>query len=141
MKRKLKNYNYLKSRIQQIKEEIQGLRVSQQSLREINAIIPSDMPRSKCNDDKMATAVCKIIDIYENRISNLATELQIKLWELEELTSALWMLDEKEYKVIKERYIDSVRWDFIPGRLSYSRRQCFRLHDNAVRKLIKLLNK
>lgn len=142
MKSRLRKYKHLKSRINEIKAEIKSVRISQQSLRDIKANIPSDMPKNKNNnDDKMSTTVCKIIDIYEDRIAKLAKELEFALWQIEEIEKHLQQLDEREYNVIKARYVDCIRWDFIPGRLSYSRRQCFRLHDNAIHKLIKLMDK
>ena len=53
-----------------IQEEIKGLKIAEQSLREINAVQYSDMPKGTGSSDRTAEHVCKIIDLYENRIQS-----------------------------------------------------------------------
>ena len=138
VKKLMREYAEAENMILDIQEEIKGLKIAEQSLREINAVQYSGMPKGTGSSDRTAEHVCKIIDLYENRILN---ELLPRIKSIQKKKDMVYLmlqdLDENERKVMEERYVKKTKWDFIPGRINYSRRQCLRFHNSGMEKLCK----
>ena len=61
--------------------------------------------------------------IEKNKLLNLISELTIE-----------------EQDVLRAKYIDGLRWEYIPGKINISRAKCFYLHKIAVNRLINIWN-
>lgn len=137
MKDLLLNYPTMTEKIHGIKKEIDEINAGIEALREsTKTIIITDMPKGGGISDDTYNRVQKIVDEYEKRLNKLTDDLERWLSKQTKTTDLLRDLTPDEYKVIEARYIDGIKWDFVPGRIAYSRKQCFRLHDTAINKMI-----
>jgi len=76
---------------------------------------------------------------YESRFKVLLERIE-KIYKRQNvLTDGLAVLTADEQAIIKKRYFEKLKWDFIPLKVHISRRQCFRIHDCAMEKLMRMI--
>lgn len=136
MKKMLLRYPAMTEKVNGIKREMELTRDSIVVLREGKAVVIDGMPHGYTVSDSTCQKVEKIMDIYEKRMNELCDEVEEIIGDQQRVTDLLRWLDPDEYRVIKARYIDGIKWDYIPGEIYISRKQCFRIHDKAVLKMI-----
>lgn len=125
-----------KKMIVEMQCEIAQLERQKEQLAEYKAVQLTGMPNGNGNFDNMGNRIVQIEKI-ENRINQIISEIEERMEQNEKLMLLMFeVLTPDEYAVIKERYLNGYRWDFIPGRTMYSRSTCKRLHEKAVKKLI-----
>ena len=120
----------LKFRIEELKEE-------SNSMREYKAVTLTGLPHAQGNFDKIGATAAKLEDIDKKINDELIPRIEKNFYEMEDLWLLMMeVLTPEEYAVLKERYINGYGWDFIPGRVNMCRRLCFKLHKDAIKKLM-----
>lgn len=136
MQKKLYKLGYSNNIKAEIEKEIKSIKADCQSLREYQAVVIDDMPHSTTVQDTIGNKASKIIDIYEKRITELMDKLEKQIIERNKLLNLISELTIEEQDVLRAKYIEGLRWEYIPGKINMSRRKCFYLHEQAVNKLI-----
>lgn len=131
----IRAYSGSKRVIESIHKEIEEYKKDIESMRQLTAVRYDGMPHGTGTSDPTAKAATEIVDLYDKRISELKERVRIILDNNRKTEDMLSVLSRDERRVIKARYIDGIRWDFIPGRLNISRRHCFRLEKRALQKI------
>lgn len=140
MQKKLYKLGYSNNIKAEIEKEIKSIKADCQSLREYQAVVIDDMPHSTTVQDTIGNKASKIIDIYEKRITELMDKLEKQIIEKNKLLNLISELTIDEQDVLRAKYIDGLRWEYIPGKINISRAKCFYLHKIAVNKLINIWN-
>lgn len=137
MKGLLLNYSAVTEKIYGIEKEIELAREEIRAIRESVGATLGGMPRGSAVSDPTYRKAQKIIDKFDKRVESLLEERERIMEGQQRLTDLLKQLDRDEYSVIKARYLEGTRWDYIPMKVYVSRAQCFNLHDRAIGKMIK----
>ena len=140
MQKKLYKLGYSNNIKAEIEKEIKSIKEDCQNLREYQAVVIDDMPHSTTINDTVGNTAAKIIDIYEKRIAELMGKLEKQVIEKNKLLNLISELTIDEQDVLRAKYIDGLRWEYIPGKINISRAKCFYLHKIAVNKLINIWN-
>lgn len=140
MQKKLYKLGYSNNIKAEIEKEIKSIKADCQSLREYQAVVIDDMPHSTTINDTVGNTAAKIIDIYEKRITELMEKLEKQIIEKNKLLNLISELTIEEQDVLRAKYIDGLRWEYIPGKINISRAKCFYLHKIAVNRLINIWN-
>lgn len=122
-----------------VEKEIRELKAECQGLREYQSIVLDGLPHKRMSSDTIGDKVAKIIDIYENRIEELGKKLEEQMKERDRLYNLIAVLTVEEQDVIRAKYIERLRWEYIPGKVNMSRAKCFYLHKRAINRLIKMV--
>lgn len=104
-------------------------------MRQLTAVQCDGMPRGTGTSDPTAKAAAEIVDLYDKRISELNGRVRTIMDNRRLVEQMLDMLSRDERRVITARYIDNIRWDYIPGRINISRAWCFKLEKRALKKI------
>lgn len=136
MQKKLYKLGYSNNIKAEIEKEIRSIKEDCQSLREYQAVVIDDMPHGTTINDTVGNTAAKIIDIYEKRITELMDKLEKQIIEKNKLLNLISELSIEEQNILRAKYIDGLRWEYIPGKINISKRHCYRLHKNAIYKLI-----
>lgn len=140
MQKKLYKLGYSNNIKAEIEKEIKSIKADCQSLREYQAVVIDDMPHSTTVQDTIGNKASKIIDIYEKRITELMDKLEKQIIERNKLLNLISELTIDEQGILRAKYIDGLRWDFVFGKIHIGRAQTFRIHKKAVLKLIQMWN-
>lgn len=106
-----------------------------------NSLI-DDFIRLNVSDEKLETIDPEIvtyttaasnIEFYRKEIENCKNKYNNILNDWNRLSE---LLDSDEIMVVTEKYLKGVTWDAMEFKVFFSRRQCFRILDRAVDKLI-----
>lgn len=125
-----------KKMIVEMQCEIAQLERQKEQLAEYKAVQLTGMPSGNGNFDSMGNKIVQIEKI-ENRINQIISEIEERMAQNEKLILLMFeVLTPDEYAVIKARYLNGYRWDFIPGKTMNSRSTCMRIHERAVKKLV-----
>ena len=138
MQKKLYKLGYSNNIKAEIEKEIRSIKEDCQSLREYQAVVIDDMPHSTTINDTVGNTASKIIDIYEKRITELMEKLEKQIIEKNKLLNLISELSIEEQNILRAKYIDGLRWEYIPGKINICRTVCFEKHKKAVNKLIKM---
>lgn len=131
----IRAYSGSKRVIESIHKEIEEYKRDIESMRQLTAVRYDGMPHGTGTSDPTAKAAAEIVDLYDKRITELRERVQVILDNNRRVEEMLGTLSRDERRVITARYIDGIRWDFIPGRVHISRMQCFRLKNKAMKKM------
>lgn len=131
----IRAYSGSKRVIESIHKEIEEYKRDIESMRQLTAVRYDGMPHGTATSDPTAKAAAEIVDLYDKRIAELRERVQVILDNNRRVEDMLSVLSRDERRVITARYIDGIRWDFIPGRVHISRMQCFRLKNKAMKKM------
>ena len=140
MQKKLYKLGYSNNIKAEIEKEIKSIKEDCQNLREYQAVVIDDMPHSTTINDTVGNTAAKIIDIYEKRITELMEKLEKQIIEKNKLLNLISEFTIEEQDVLRAKYIDGLRWEYIPGKINISRAKCFYLHKIAVNRLINIWN-
>ncbi len=102
---------------------------------DIKSFIVSDISRNGNYSSHIENSVIKTIDVYEKTIFKLEQDINYILGIKALIDSRVSFLKRDEKKIITLRYKDGLSWDYIPDIIHKSRMQCFRIHNNVIRKL------
>lgn len=127
------------NRVYKLKQELKDIEETVKSLRYTQAVIITDMPKGTGISDETAQKAEKIIDNYTKRYNELLDKIEEEYEMQKALTDAIASLTPDEQKVIKKRYVDGIKWDYIPAHVNMARGHCFRVHDRAMYKLLTLI--
>ena len=86
-----------------------------------------------CDDFDKAPGFEKRILRYREEIGRLSAQLE---HFIEETDRIFGLLDDTERMILTARYINTIGWDFIEGKVYFSRRQAIRIHNAAVNRLV-----
>lgn len=136
MKKLLFEYASMDERIKDINLQIKLQKETQQDMREIRSVNMDGLPRGSIVGDPVASAAIKIVDRLDVNIRELLLELSIIYDKQAEIRNLLSCLTAEEYRIIEQRYIKHIRWDYLPSKMHCSRSTCFNIHDRAMKKLI-----
>lgn len=129
-KKYLKKVKYLDDGINAKLEQLQDLK---QLITAVNGISYNEKVQTSKQGDAAFKVVDKIIDL-ENEINNDIDELvNLKT----DITHCIDCIDEPEYRlVLTLRYINLHQWDYIADYMHYSLNHIYRLHRQALSKLV-----
>lgn len=133
--RLIRAYSDRQGALRDIHNEIQALKRDIEYMRQLTAVQCDGMPRGTVTSDPTAKAAAEIVDLYDKRIAELKERVCIILDNNRKVEDMLNVLGRDERRVITARYIDGIRWDYIPGRVHISRAWCFRLKARAMKKM------
>ena len=136
LKKKLLNYTYIIFKINAVNEEIAELANTIDSQRDLKAKQLSGMPKGSDISDTVATAVEKIIDVYNNEYYRLENELKNLINQKVEIEKLLNSLDELEKKVIDYKYFKKYKWWMVANEIGYSESDTKRRCRKILEKLI-----
>jgi len=91
----------------------------------------SDMPKSQSEGNALEKLVERRMDLCE-KITEVLTEMRERL---DEIMVMIGQLQDNEQIVIIFRYVQGMSWRKIEGKMNYSYKHCFRIHDRAVEKM------
>lgn len=125
----LTGYRKACKKIESLKEQLDSLREIEQSIKSQQL---SDMPKGSNRHQDLSDLMVKLEDLQAQIADAIAESCRIKL----EIEEALWKLeDPEEARVLRFRYIYFMTGREISSTMSYSPRQIWRLHDNAIKNL------
>ena len=133
----IRAYGNSEQYIDKISEEMQRLKSDIEGMRELTAVTYSDMPKGSGTGDPTAQAAQYIIDAYDKRLKELKQRIEAILQNKALAEELLGRLNANEYKVIEARYINGVKWDYVPGTVYLSRSTCFYYKKKAFEKMCK----
>ena len=95
--------------------------------------IMSDMPGSpNRNIHKMEDTICKIIDLQ----TEIEADMNSLIRRKRQIVDCINQVDDMEARmVLEERYLRKTKWEDIALYANRSRRQIFRIHDEALKKI------
>ncbi len=125
----LTGYRKACKKIESLKEQLDSLREIEQSIKSQQL---SDMPKDSNRHQDLSDLMVKLEDLQAQIADAITDSCKIKL----EIEEALWKLDDpEEARVLRFRYIYFMTGREISSTMSYSPRQIWRLHDNAIKNL------
>lgn len=125
----LAGYRKACKKIESLKEQLESLQEIEQSVRSQQL---SDMPTGSNHHQDLSDLMIKLEDLQAQIADAITESCKIKL----EIEEALWKLDDpEEARVLRFRYIYFMTGKEISSIMSYSPRQIWRLHDNAIKNL------
>ena len=133
--RLIRAYSDLQGALRDIHNEIQALKRDIEYMRQLTAVQRDGMPHGTGTSDPTARQAIEIADIYDKRIAELNGRVRMIMDNRRLVEQMLDILSRDERRVITARYIDNIRWDYIPGKVHISRRNCFRLEEKALKKI------
>lgn len=87
---------------------------------------------SNTNNSKVTQIVCMIED-FEKRIENYRKELDLCIYEFEELLTPLQL---SAHMIFRLRYLNQSTWASIASRTGYCERQVRRLHEKGLKTIV-----
>lgn len=133
--RLIRDYSDRQGALRDIHNEIQALKRDIEYMRQLTAVQCDGMPHGTGTSDPTARQAIEIADIYDKRIAELNGRVRTIMDNRRLVEQMLDMLSRDERRVITARYIDNIRWDYIPGRINISRAWCFKLEKRALKKI------
>ena len=125
----LTGYRKACKKIESLKEQLESLREIERSIKSQQL---SDMPKGSNHHQDLSDLMVKLEDLQAQIADAIMDSCKIKL----EIEEALWKLDDpEEARVLRFRYIYFMTGREISSTMSYSPRQIWRLHDNAIKNL------
>lgn len=133
--RLIRAYSDRQGALRDIHNEIQALKRDIEYMRQLTAVQCDGMPHGTGTSDPTARQAIEIADIYDKRIAELNGRVRTIMDNRRLVEQMLDILSRDERRVIIARYIDNIRWDYIPGRINISRTWCFKLKKRALKKI------
>lgn len=125
----LTGYRKACKKTESLKEQLESLREIERSIKSQQL---SDMPKGSNHHQDLSDLMVKLEDLQAQIADAITDSCKIKL----EIEEALWKLDDpEEARVLRFRYIYFMTGREISSTMSYSPRQIWRLHDNAIKNL------
>lgn len=129
-KKELMEYRGISIELQQLEEQIARL---ESALKSPKRQIITDMPKSGQHVDNMADKISKLLEYRKSR-DKLWDELLERQKAVESSIDSL--SDPIQRTVMRYRYIDGFRWCEIERKINYEGRQLFRIHKEALQKIL-----
>jgi len=141
LKNILQNYRAASGREKNIRREIERVNDRIDAMRDLSARTYSMASGGRSLSDVTYLKAEKIIDTYDREITALLDEIGAIQRGRARLNGMLAALSPEERDVITAKYLDNIKWDFMPEKVHISRAQCFRVHDRAIVKMLNMDNK
>lgn len=107
-----------------------------QNLRSLSISISSDMSKERVQStkrpDKIGSIVAKIVDL-ENEINAEINQFVDLKKEIRDKINLL--TNRNQQLVLRLRYIEFLTWEQVAKRMTYSMKQVFRIHGEAIKNL------
>lgn len=119
------------SEFEEVKKWLRGLRISVKTL---NLKIDFYNDLIDISDNSKSSRTSLDIDYYRKEIKGIENEIKhrAKLFD-----RCLSILDESEKNIITLKYMKGIGWDYIPLNTYYSKTQAVRIHNSAIKKIVK----
>lgn len=125
----LMSYKKACKRAENLKEQLESLQETKESIKSQRI---SDMPKRGNRQQDLSSLLARLEDLQPQIVDAMTESNRIKL----EIEEALWKLkDAEEARVLRFRYIYFMTGKEISKAMSYSPRQIWRIHDNAIKNL------
>jgi len=136
IEQKLILYPDIPQEIQRLNKDLNDINSYKDETRDmLQAQHLSDMPKGGDISNPTLTATIQLIDRYGEHTLHIIDQINEYMDVKEEVDSAWMVLERDEKRVLELRYFDRMRWDWIPAKMHYSRRECFRVHNDAIKKI------
>lgn len=137
VKNTLKRWGTIIEECRNKQREIEKLKALCRDARDISGIKMDGMPKGNKKMSRVENAVIDTICMYEDNIERLNKEIQELIAKKEKMDGIISELGLVEQRIMRMRYIEKKSWDYINVMTGYSRRQCFRIHDEGIGELRK----
>ena len=137
VKNTLKRWGTIIEECRNKQREIEKLKALCKDAREISGIKIDDMPKVNQKKSRVENAVIETICMYEENIERLNKDIQKLISKKEKMDGIIGELGLVEQRIMRMRYVEKKSWDYINVMTGYSRRQCFRIHDEGIGELAK----
>lgn len=139
LKNLLYSYTYIQFEIESINEEIINLGEVIRSQRDIKVPELTGMPRGSETSDTVYNNVEKIIVTYGQEVAKLENRLE-KAFEIRNfIDDLISTLEPIEKRIIELKYFKKYKMWMICSSVSYERSHVYRLQDEAIKKMLKVL--
>lgn len=141
---KLKNllyrYTYIEDEIEDINEKIINLGEAVSSQRDLSIPSLTGMPSGNGTSDTVYASVEKIMVTYGQEVAKLENRLEKAFRKRNYINALIGVLDETERRIIELRYFKKYKIWMISSSVHYDRSHIYRLHDEAIRKMLEVYN-
>ena len=127
----LKNYKMMKISIENMEQEIEYIKQSEDG---ITGIDYNGINTSKTH--KFSSMVEDAVLSRSEKIHYLERNIEYNKRQIEKMDKAMEGLSEIEAMIITERYMEGKQWWKVAYQAGYSERHCKRIRTNAIKKLI-----
>lgn len=138
LKRLLYSYTYIQFEIDCINENIINLGAVINSQREIKVPELTGMPRGNEISDTVYNSVEKIIVTYGQEVAKLENRLEKAFEKRNYIEDLISILEPIEKRIIELKYFKKYKIWMICSVVSYERSHVYRLHDEAIERLLKV---
>lgn len=112
--------------------ELSEIRMLCEDKLNISAISYDGLPKSRKIHSPVENAVIYTLEAYQRRMEEISKEIEALLIEKARLDAIIQLLPQREFRLLKMRYLDKRSWHYIAIMLGYSERQCHRIHTGAL---------
>jgi len=140
LKNLLYSYTYIEDEIEGINEGICNLGEVINSQRDLSIPCLTGMPSGSGTSDTVYAAVEKIMDTYSQEVAKLENRLDKAFKKRNQIKVLLDVLDPNEQRIIELRYFKKYKIWMISSSMHYDRSHIYRLHDEAINKMLEVYN-
>lgn len=133
IKKVLHEYPYIEDEIKKLNNKLNWIVHNKYDIKVTSS--NSIMPKGNMVADPIYQTVERIIIKYDKEIHEIEKEIEMLLDQHRMIEIELKRLDIDECQVIEHRYFKRLGWEELSRKLHYSKRQCHRKHDTALKQL------
>lgn len=130
IKEKLQRYAYTLEYAKELEEKLASTR---ERMTSISSMKYDDISASSGVNDKIGNAIAKLIELEHDYLDKICELADLEL----EINAMINILDAKEQKLIRLRYLKCEKWEDICGYMGYSWQGVHKLHNSILIKLEK----
>lgn len=132
-------YDDIPEEVQKLNRELKDiLENRKQTSDTLKATTISDMPHGSGTSDPTYEAVERAIERYEERIAEIIKRIDWLLDTKGYIEDKLKALNIEEMRVIELRYFRGYKMRRLPYIIHFSLQHCYRIHDEAINKMINM---
>jgi len=140
LKNLLYSYTYIEDEIEGINEKIINLGEAISSQRDLSIPCLTGMPGGSNISDSVYASVEKIMVTYGQEVAKLENRLEKTFKKRNYINALIGVLDPTEQIIIELRYFKKYKIWMISSSIHYDRSHIYRLHDEAIRKMLEVYN-
>ncbi len=138
LKSLLYSYTYIEDEIEDINEKIINLGEAINSQRDLSIPCLTGMPSGNGTSDTVYASVEKILVTYGQEVAKLENRLEKTFRKRNYINVLLGVLNPTEKRIIELRYFKKYKIWMIVSSVHYDRSHIYRLHDEAIRKMLEV---
>ncbi len=138
LKNLLYSYTYIENEIEDINEKIINLGGAISSQRDLSIPCLTGMPSGSGTSDTVYASVEKIMVTYGQEVAKLENRLEKAFKRRNYINALIGVLDSTEHRIIELRYFKKYKIWMISSSMHYDRSHIYRLHDEAIRKMLEV---